>query len=63
MYTKERDEHIIICPRCGEDAAWSFLDEEKRRIEIVCPDCGRYEMSREEFDQAATENAQINEAE
>ena len=61
MFTKERDQHETICPRCGGDASWSLLDEEKRRIEIACPDCGRYEMTREEFDQTATEDAQLNE--
>lgn len=41
-----------LCGHCGLDAAWSFLDEEESRIEVVCPDCGRFEMTREEFDQA-----------
>ena len=41
-----------VCSHCGADAAWSFLDEEESRVEVVCPDCGRFEMTREEFDLA-----------
>lgn len=41
-----------LCNRCGGPAAWHFLDEEETRVEVICPDCGRYEMAREEFDQA-----------
>ena len=63
MNGKERNEHEALCPRCGADAEWSYLDSEKTQIEITCPDCGRYEMAREEFDQAETENAELNEPE
>lgn len=62
MNAKERDEHETLCPRCGAEAQWSFLDEEKRQIQVQCPDCGRFEMRREEFDQVASDNAQVNEA-
>jgi rubredoxin len=41
-----------LCPRCGADAKWSFADREKTVVEIVCPDCGRFELPRAEFDQA-----------
>jgi len=61
--TKERDQHVTVCPRCGADAEWSFVDPEKQGVEIACPDCGRYRMGRAEFDQAQTESAEINEAE
>jgi uncharacterized Zn finger protein len=63
MNAKERDEHEATCPRCGGEAEWSFLDEEKTRIEVMCQDCGRFEMPREDFDQAAIENAEINDPE
>jgi len=63
MEAKERDEHDIFCPRCGAEAEWSFLDAEKSRIEILCPDCCRYEMTREEFDKVMAESAEINDAE
>lgn len=61
MDAKERDEHDTLCPRCGAEAQWSFLDPEKSQIEILCPDCGRYEMSREDFDQAVAEKLEVNE--
>ncbi len=63
MNGKERDEHVTMCPQCGADAEWSYLNETKTRIEILCSDCGRYEMSRDEFDAAAAESAGLNEAE
>jgi predicted RNA-binding Zn-ribbon protein involved in translation (DUF1610 family) len=61
MNGKERNEHEALCPRCGAEAQWSFLDSEKTAIEVMCPDCGRYEMAREEFDQAAVESAELKE--
>lgn len=63
MNGKERNEHQVICPHCGADAEWIILDSGKSRVEILCSDCGRYEMSREEFDEAAVESAGIHEAE
>jgi transcription elongation factor Elf1 len=63
MQAIERDEHEGTCPRCGAEARWSFLDEEKRQIEVMCEDCGRFEITREEFDEAAIENAELREAE
>jgi len=62
MNGKVRNEHEAPCPRCGEEAQWSFLDANKDRIEVLCPNCGRYEMSRQEFDQAAVDSAEIGEA-
>jgi hypothetical protein len=44
-----------LCNHCGGEAAWRFLDEEESRVEVVCPDCGRFEMTREEFDQAESD--------
>lgn len=40
------------CSRCGADAGWRFLDEWEKQVEVVCPDCGRFEMTRAEFEQA-----------
>lgn len=56
MHAKERDEHEQTCPRCGGQAQWSFLDAEKSRIEVMCQDCGRFEMPKQEFDTAAVES-------
>ena len=63
MKGKERNEREIPCPRCAADAEWSFLDLEKRQIEVICPDCGRYEMTREAFDQAVIESAELDDPE
>jgi hypothetical protein len=38
--------------RCGAEARWSFLDVEKQTVEIICPDCGRFEMPVVGFEQA-----------
>jgi DNA-directed RNA polymerase subunit RPC12/RpoP len=46
-----------LCPRCGTDAEWSFLDSEQTKVEVVCPDCGVFELSRAEFDQAEADIA------
>jgi hypothetical protein len=35
------------------------MDLEKRRVEIMCPNCGKYELSREQFDQAIAEDAEL----
>ena len=63
MSAKERNEHEALCPRCGADAQWLFLDPEKSRVEVNCGDCGRYEMTKEEFDQAAVDSAELSDAE
>jgi len=59
MNVNLRDERETLCPRCGADAERSFTDPGKTRVEVVCPDCGRYTMSREEFDQSAMERSEI----
>jgi len=61
MNGKEPNEHEVLCPHCGSEAEWSYLDPEKSQIEVMCSDCGRFQMTREEFDSAAIENAEVNE--
>ena len=63
MDQKERDERDILCPRCGADAEWSFLEDDRSVVEIMCPDCGRFEMPRADFDQFGAEIAELNEPE
>jgi predicted RNA-binding Zn-ribbon protein involved in translation (DUF1610 family) len=55
---KERGPREAACPRCGSDAEWAFLRTDHSRVEIVCPDCGRFEVSRAEFVQAESEHAE-----
>jgi transcription elongation factor Elf1 len=58
MSGKERDEHQAACPRCDAEAEWSYLDAENNEIEVVCSECGRYVLTKEEFDKAMTERAE-----
>ena len=51
----ELGERDTICTRCGSPAEWIFTDAEKTRVEVTCPDCGKFEMLRTEFDQAESE--------
>ncbi len=48
----ERGYRTAICSRCGGDAEWIYLDTGETRVEVNCPDCGKFEMSRAEFDHA-----------
>jgi len=41
-----------LCTRCGSDAVWR---QTNGAIEVVCPDCGTFQISREEFDRAESE--------
>jgi len=49
------EEGSLECPRCRGEADWRFLDEAKEVVEILCADCGRFEMSRTEFEQAESD--------
>ena len=49
------------CSRCGSEANWRFVDEAEQKVEILCPDCGRFEISRAEFEQAEFDIAQAEE--
>jgi len=42
-------------------ANWRFVDEAKKTVEIVCPDCGKFEVAREEFERAEFDIAQAEE--
>jgi hypothetical protein len=63
MKVRERNEHQTICPRCAGEAEWSFLNPEMAKVEIMCSDCGRFEMPREDFDRVAVESAGLEEDE
>ncbi len=57
MIGKESGPGEAICPRCGVDALWSYVDEERTLVEVVCPDCGPFELPRAEFEVAESEIA------
>lgn len=42
----------VVCPRCREDAVGRYLDEDRKRLEVICPDCGVFELPVQEFEQA-----------
>lgn len=46
-----------VCPRCGGEAEWSFLDDEMSRVEVLCGDCGRFEVPKAHFDEAQADIA------
>jgi hypothetical protein len=50
-----------VCSRCGAEANWRFLDVDKQLVEIICPECGRFELSTAEFEQAEFDIAQAEE--
>lgn len=51
----------VPCPRCFVDAGWRFLDETKTQVEVTCPDCGRFQMPRIEFQEIETNAAAFDE--
>jgi uncharacterized Zn finger protein len=62
MNHTEQEERDTPCPRCGADAEVSYLDE-GRLVEIICTDCGRFEMAKEDFDQFTAEIVNSNQRE
>jgi len=61
MNDQQKNTPETTCVRCGADANWSFIDEPEQVVEIVCPDCGRFEISRAEFEQAEFDMVQSEE--
>jgi predicted RNA-binding Zn-ribbon protein involved in translation (DUF1610 family) len=51
MNSLQQDSREALCPHCGAQANWSFVDTAEQLIEIVCPDCGKFELPRAEFEQ------------
>jgi predicted RNA-binding Zn-ribbon protein involved in translation (DUF1610 family) len=50
-----------ICTRCGAEAEWSYAGSDQTQVEVNCPDCGKFEISRAEFDQAESEIVELEE--
>jgi hypothetical protein len=48
------------CPRCGADAQWWFADYAKTRIEVLCQNCGRFLIPREDYDRVETERIETD---
>ena len=54
----EAEPREILCPRCRGDAGWRFLNEEKSLVEVVCADCGVFEVPRAEFEKSEADIAE-----
>jgi hypothetical protein len=61
MNAEDLNSPDALCLRCGAEATWRFVDEAKQTIEVVCPDCGRFEVPRAEFEQAEFDIARADE--
>jgi len=61
MNNFQQDSPDTACPHCGAEANWRFVNEAKQSVEIVCPDCGRFEIPRAEFEEAEFDIAQADE--
>jgi uncharacterized cysteine cluster protein YcgN (CxxCxxCC family) len=46
-----------ICNRCGGAAVWRYLDADQSRVELICVDCGSFEIERGELDVVETDIA------
>ena len=44
------DPREAACIHCGKEAVWRFTDDRKYVIEVVCPDCGRYQVPSVDFE-------------
>ena len=54
---EKRVQNETACPNCGGEASWVYSDAESLQVEVTCPDCGRIDMSRAEFDCAEADIA------
>ena len=48
--TATEDPRAAPCIHCGKEAHWRFTDDRKYVIEVVCPDCGRYQVPSVDFE-------------
>ena len=61
MNDEQQDSPEVLCPHCAAESNWRYLDDTKEMVEIVCPDCGRFEVPRAEFEAAEFDIAQAEE--
>ena len=54
---KERGALEGLCPHCGMDVKWSYVDEAQTIVEVVCADCGRFQLPRAEFETSESDIA------
>lgn len=61
MNNQKQESNETQCFHCGGHATWHFADVEETVVQIHCPDCGRFEVPRAEFEQAEFDMAQAEE--
>jgi len=44
-----------MCPHCGGQAEWSAGSPDKAQVDLICPSCGRFTLTRAEFDEAVAD--------
>lgn len=52
MNNQQQDSTETLCSHCGALADWRFIDEGKTTVQVVCPNCGKFQVPRAEFEQA-----------
>lgn len=60
--TFERME-AAVCPVCGGEAGWGYLDGDMTRVELICVNCGRMEVPKARFDEAEADAALLRDPE
>jgi len=53
MIPREPEEGEALCPVCGAEV--SVRGDGRSPVTVTCPNCGRLEISKEEFDVIETE--------
>lgn len=61
MNNQQQDSTETLCSHCGALANWRFIDEAKEVVQVVCPDCGKFDVPRVEFEQAEFDMAEPEE--
>ena len=57
MNSHDQDSPETLCPHCGAEATCHVTEGEEQLVEIICPDCGQFQLSVAEFEQAQADLA------
>ena len=60
LIDEQRSLREAPCPRCAADANWSFIDDADTVVEVICPDCGRFELTRAAFEKSESDIVEPN---
>jgi uncharacterized Zn finger protein len=50
MKNRGPEEKEAVCPMCGEEVQSVWATDAATPVAVTCPNCGRLELSKEEFD-------------